>query len=691
MCAGLVAFAVSARADTAWRAKVEPRLLGETTAGEPVEFIAILGEQAPLDAARQLPGRAARGRFVVQRLRETADRSQADLLAWLNRQDAEFKPFWIVNAVWVRGTSALLAAVAARADVEHVYANPRVFTDPETPSGPEPSPRRASGIEWNISKVQADLVWALGYAGQGVTVGGADTGYQWNHPALIRQYRGWDGTNANHNYNWHDAIHTNQGASTHPCGYNAAEPCDDYGHGTHTMGIMVGDDGAGNQIGVAPQARWIGCRCMDNGWGTPASYIECLQWFIAPTDLNDQNPDPSLAPAVINNSWSCPSSEGCVDVNVLSSAVHSVRAAGILIVSSAGNNGGSCETVNEPIAIYDDTFSVGNTTSSDGIYGSSSRGPVTVDGSGRMKPDVCAPGVSIRSAYHNGGYGNMTGTSMAAPHAAGLVALILSARGALFGDVDALEQLICAHAVPLTTAAQACGGVPGTNVPNNTFGYGRIDALATVTNARTFTNVYAIVATGGPGGWVSPAGRSLVASGDTVQVAVRASNYFHIAALLTNGTTAAITNDAALDVSWTNAQDDGTVTATFAENLAAYGTPERWLAERGWTNDFDAAAANDADGDHVATWEEYYAGTDPTNGASFFQCLEISDPNFPILGKVVRWNAVSGRLYAIEAATNSPAGGWLELTNGLAAPVNSWTDTAPSAANAQYRVKAGTP
>ena len=132
-----------------------------------------------------------------------------------------------------------------------------------------------------------------------MVAGGADTGYQWDHPALKSQYRGWLGSSADHNYSWHDAIHSSSGV----CGADAPAPCDDNGHGTHTMGTLVGDDGAGNQIGVAPGAKWIGCRSMDGGTGTPATYTECLQWFIAPTDLSNQNPEPSMAPDVVNNSW----------------------------------------------------------------------------------------------------------------------------------------------------------------------------------------------------------------------------------------------------------------------------------------------------------------------------------------------------------------------------------------------------
>ncbi len=264
------------------------------------------------------------------------------------------------------------------------------------------------------------------------------------------------------------------GVRASDCPYDSPEPCDDRDHGTHTMGIMVGADGS-NQIGMAPEARWIGCRNMENGVGTPATYIECFQWFIAPTKIDGSEPNPSLAPDVINNSWSCTEDEGCTDPNILKAAVEAVRAAGILTVQSAGNGGSQCNTVKDPAAIYAASFTVGATDSSDTIASFSNRGPVTVDGSNRLKPDVVAPGVAVRSSVPGGAYVPKSGTSMAAPHVAGLAALLLSAIPELRGQVPLLEFLIRASAVPLTTT-QTCGGVPGSSTPNNTYGWGRIDA-----------------------------------------------------------------------------------------------------------------------------------------------------------------------------------------------------------------------
>ena len=333
--------------------------------------------------------------------------------------------------IWVQLDSHQLADLANRADVAHVFANPSVSLQlPAQPDPFAPQPISPDTVEWNIDKINAPAVWQMGFDGTGVVVAGQDTGYDWDHPALIDKYRGWNGANADHNYAWHDAIHSGGGV----CGADSAVPCDDHNHGTHTMGTMVGDDGVGNQIGVAPGAQWIGCRNMDQGDGTPTTYSECFQWFIAPTDLNDQNPNPAMAPDVINNSWGCPPSEGCTDPTILQTVVENTRAAGILVVTSAGNSGSACSTVTSPPAIYDASFSIGSTTSTDAISGFSSRGPVTVDGSNRLKPDISAPGSNIRSSVRGGGYqGGWSGTSMAAPHVAGLAALLIDAVPSLQG------------------------------------------------------------------------------------------------------------------------------------------------------------------------------------------------------------------------------------------------------------------
>lgn len=463
--------ASGAAADTAWKSKVDPWILAEAESGASTEFLLMLNEQADLSFANTLPTKLEKGTFVYRQLQDVARRTQSSLLAEFEAAGIKHRSFWVANMIWVRGDQALVEKLAQRDEVSHLYANPAVRASQPIPGDVSQRTLAPSSIEWNVSKIGAPALWDGGYTGQGVVIGGQDTGYDWDHPALQNAYRGWNGTEADHNYSWHDAIHET-GSS---CGADSPVPCDDNSHGTHTMGSMIGDDGGSNQIGVAPGARWIGCRNMNAGWGKPSTYAECYQWFIAPTDLSNENADPAMAPDVINNSWACPPVEGCTDPTVLLAVVDSVRAAGIVTVHSAGNSGPSCSTVRDPAAIYDASFTVAATDIGDNIASFSSRGPVTIDGSNRLKPDISAPGVSVRSALPGTGYGYKSGTSMAGPHVAGLVALLISAQPELAGNVDAIEAVIERSAVPLTST-QGCGGDGATDVPNHVFGHGRIDA-----------------------------------------------------------------------------------------------------------------------------------------------------------------------------------------------------------------------
>ncbi len=476
-----------------WQNKIDASVWKKAEANAAVEFIVVLKQQADLSNTKNLKTKEEKGEFVFKVLQKTALQSQKPILQILQNEKAPYQSFFIFNAIYCVGDARLLRLLAERDDVAYVADNPALPL--QTPTVDHDILLSRSAIEWGIQRINADQVWALGYKGQGVIVGGQDTGYEWTHPAIQGKYRGWNGTTVNHNYNWHDAIHklnplngdtTNEAAN--PCGLDSKVPCDDNSHGTHTMGTMLGDDGVGNQIGVAPDARWIAVRNMERGWGSPASYIEGFQWFIAPTNLENQNPDPSKAPHVINNSWGCPTIEGCNTSNfaMMNTVVNNVRAAGIVVVVSAGNSGSSCSTVNDPAAIFEGSFAVGASRQNDTIAGFSSRGPVTVDGSGRVKPNVVAPGVSVRSAVRGGGYQSWNGTSMAGPHVAGLVALMISANPDLAGQVEKIETIIEETAKPMQTT-ENCGGLSGLEIPNNTYGYGRVDALLAVQRALQLT------------------------------------------------------------------------------------------------------------------------------------------------------------------------------------------------------------
>lgn len=475
-CAGLLLALPMLSSAANGSAKIHPRVL-EKIAADPeaeADYLIILKEQADLSSVASLRTKAEKGALVFALLNEVAQRTQASLRRSLTAQGALVESFWVSNAVRVRGSAATVFNMAARGEVERIDPNPEVALKVPAPTDEAFIPR-LNAVEASLTVVNAPAAWARGFTGQGIVIGGTDTGYRWTHAALKSKYRGWNGTVADHNYNWHDAIHSGGGS----CGANAVAPCDDQGHGTHTMGTMVGSDATNtNQVGVAPSARWIGCRNMNVGVGTPATYMECLQWFIAPTNLAGLNPNPALAPHVINNSWGCPPDEGC-GADTLRVAIENVRAAGIVVVVSAGNDGSSCSTVQDPPAIYEASFCVGATTNTNAIASFSSRGPVTVDGSGRLKPNVTAPGSSIRSSTRTSdtSYGLNSGTSMSGPHVAGAVAVLLSAHPELEGDPTGVQTLFEQTTLRLTST-QTCGGVAGSVIPNNTFGWGRIDVLA---------------------------------------------------------------------------------------------------------------------------------------------------------------------------------------------------------------------
>jgi subtilisin family serine protease len=465
--------AAPADADDTPRADVHPWVLEHTAPGESAEFFVVLREQADLAPAAELATKDEKGRFVRDALWETAQRSQEPLRAWLAERDIRHQSYYIVNALLVRGDRTLVDELSRRTDVLRIEGNPLIHNDMPTPSDTD-QPAGPDAIEWGILKTNAPAVWAMGFTGQGVVVGGQDTGVDWDHPAIKNQYRGWNGSVADHDYNWHDSVH---GSPFNPCGDDSVEPCDDHGHGTHTIGTAVGDDGGANQIGMAPGAQWIACRNMDSGNGTPATYLECFEFFLAPYPVGGTPAagDPSKAPDVTNNSWSCPPAEGC-SWDTFQSAVLAQRAAGIMTVVSATNDGPSCGSVTDPPAIYDAAYSVGSTTSSDALSGFSSRGPAVTnqDDPTLLKPDISAPGSNIRSSLPGGTYSAWSGTSMAGPHVAGAVALLWSAKPELKNDQTATEALINDSAVRLTHIVEGCGG-DYVNGPNNSWGYGLID------------------------------------------------------------------------------------------------------------------------------------------------------------------------------------------------------------------------
>lgn len=468
----------------AWFDKIDIHLIEKFENEEQVDFLVVLTDQQDLSLAKSLPTKNDKAQFVFTALQNKASQSQQSIKTYLDAQSITYESLFVVNLLKLKGDLALIKTLAERGDVSRILDNPSIaFSEPIR----EVTPAEKT-LEWGLEQIGVDQVWQLGYRGSGVVVGGQDTGYEWTHPAIVNTYRGNTNAGVNHNYNWHDAIHeisplhndSIPDPSLNPCGLDVDYPCDDHNHGTHTMGTMVGLDGD-NEIGVAPDSEWCACRSMERGYGTPFTYLECFQWFLAPTDLNNENPDPTKAPHVIANSWGCPEMEGCNPNNffLLEEGVNNLKAAGTVVVVSAGNDGSECSSISKPASMFEHSFSVGATNSQDTIAGFSSRGPVIIDDSGRTKPNISAPGVQVRSCIRDSSYATWSGTSMAGPHVAGVVALIISANPDLAGHVDTIEYIIEQTAVHLATE-QECGGLTDADIPNNTYGYGRIDALAAV-------------------------------------------------------------------------------------------------------------------------------------------------------------------------------------------------------------------
>src|SRR5437868_8740268 len=331
-----------------------------TANGQQAELFVVLTDQADLSQAAALQSKAEKGRYVYNALLNKSQTTQGPILKWLRDRGLEHRSFYIVNAILVKGTRQVAEALAARADVARIEGNPHIqnrLPQPEGVGGAPPALQRPATIEPGINYTHAPQVWALGFTGQDIVVASADTGVRWTHDALKPHYRGWDGQNADHDYNWHDSIHD---SVSNPCGNDSPEPCDDFFHGTHTVGTAIGDDGGTNQIGMAPGAKWIACRNMDQGNGTPARYIECMEWFLAPYPLNctPNEGDPAKAPDITINSWGCPTSEGCTTGDELRTAVEAQAAAGIQMVVAAGNSGSACSTVSDPPAFYAASYTV---------------------------------------------------------------------------------------------------------------------------------------------------------------------------------------------------------------------------------------------------------------------------------------------------------------------------------------------
>lgn len=405
---------------------------------------------------------------IVSELEINSQETQINLKKYLDTEKSKgsiknYKSFYIVNGLEVTATKEVAEKIATFQEVDKLLPNEVRKLDPiiKTESS---SKANTSSVEWNINKICAPSAWSAGINGTGVVVASIDTGVQWDHPALKTKYRGYnsaDPTHPNNQFNWFDAT---AGQST---------PYDDIGHGTHTMGTMVGSDPSGqNQIGVAPGAQWISVKAFTADGGTDSELIEAGQWILAPTDANG-TPHPEKAPDVVNNSWG----GGAGLDEWYRQIVQAWRSANIFPEFSAGNvtntNPGGPGSVANP-ANYPEAFATGATDINDKLASFSLRGPSPYN---EIKPEASAPGVNVRSSVPGGKYeGGWSGTSMAGPHVSGVAALLLQINSSL--TVDQLESIITSTAVPRIDSEYPTS-------PNNGYGSGRIDAYAAVSSLLT--------------------------------------------------------------------------------------------------------------------------------------------------------------------------------------------------------------
>ncbi|MFJ6423793.1 S8 family serine peptidase [Streptomyces hydrogenans] len=469
----------SAAASAPRQARVDAAVLDAVSAGESSRFFVVLKDQADLSAAKRAKGHGARAKTAFEALRTEAADSQKPLRAFLDRKKVGYESYWIANTLLVTtDDKAVVEELAGRADVASIVKERTYRLDGVEAASQDTAAASAAASatadeaagdatpEWGVADIRADQVWdQYGDRGEGVVIANIDSGVQYDHPALVGNYRGNLGDGAfSHDYNWYDP--------TGQCG-TGGTPCDNNGHGTHTMGTMVASGGAG----VAPGATWIAAKGCESKSCSDASLLAAGQWILAPTDRNGQNPRPDLAPNIVNNSW------GGGDTTFYQDIVEAWNSAGIFEAFAAGNDGDgtTCSTANAP-GSQAPSYGVGAYDATGKIASFSGFGPSLVDGS--AKPNISAPGVNIRSTWPGSTYNTINGTSMATPHVAGAVALLWSEAPSLVGDIDATRALLNGAARDVDDTH--CGGTAGMN---NVWGEGKLDILGAVDAAPHTTAV----------------------------------------------------------------------------------------------------------------------------------------------------------------------------------------------------------
>jgi serine protease AprX len=400
-----LAFAILVTGDV-FNNKIADRVLRDLSMKSGTSILIHMKQQVDFDIVRK-DGKLARemsdvprGYFVMNSLMENAAQTQKPILSILSKNGLKATAFWAQNSVTVKNVpKALVHVIALRDDVEFIGSDEVSELDLPSPREDSEAPKADQDtIEWNVKWVNADKLWDLGFDGKGIVVGGADTGIEFNHSALVGNYRGKTGDTWDHNYNWWDGVRDFNPCRSR-CGCSIREPCDDHAHGTHTLGTAVG--GVSKKIGVAPGAKWIGCRPFtDSGRHySVTTFLACLQFFLAPTDLDGKAPKPELRPHSTVHSYGCNAQLGCPGVRDLEDATNALRASGVLMVVCAHNQGSRCSSITRQPGLYFRSIVIGATgQQTDVLAPYSSRGPVTHGGRTYIKPDITAPGTNVMSA-----------------------------------------------------------------------------------------------------------------------------------------------------------------------------------------------------------------------------------------------------------------------------------------------------
>ena len=430
--------------------KVDKELADLLSVNGSADLVLTMAEQADLSAAYGIRDWNARGQYVYDTLRAVANRSQAGAKDYLEKKGLSYQTFIAGNELYVYGGD--LEAVNILADlpeVASIRATRTYYIDPVISNDPAPE----ATVDWGITDTKADLFWAqFGVKGEGIIVSNIDTGVQWNHPALVNQYK--CGTNPADPACWSDPSNT--------CG---GSMCDNNGHGTHTMGTMVSkDDPSLTYIaGMAPNAQWIACKGCETTSCSDASLNACADWILAP------NGDPANRPHIVNNSWG-----GGGGDNWYQAKVQAWRAAGVFPAFSAGNSSG-CGSLGSP-GDYQESFGTTGHDSSRGHH--YAEGPSATFGHDPYtKPNITAPAYSICSTVPTNSWNcSYNGTSMASPHSAGAVALLWSCNPSLIGQIDATFEALQNTADAPTPAVPSCG-VPPDGEGTYEDGYGYLNVL----------------------------------------------------------------------------------------------------------------------------------------------------------------------------------------------------------------------